>query len=53
MFFELKITKLMKSGCRVLEKTWLVFMGTEIFIAVGVLYVELKAYQFSMVSAVN
>ena len=52
MFFKLKITKILKSGWRGLEKSelpWeLIF-----FVAVGVLPLELLACQVSMVSAVN
>ena len=51
MFFELKITKISKSGWGT-GKEW-VAMETEIFVAVGMLPVELLAYQVSMLSAAN
>ena len=50
MFFKLKITKILKSGQRGLEKSELPW---EFFIVVGVLPLELLACQVSMVSAVN
>ena len=51
MFFKLKITKILKSGWRGLENSELPWKP--IFIAVGVLPLELLACQVSMVSAVN
>jgi len=44
--------KILKSGWRGTRKEW-VAMGTETFIAIGVLHVELLACQISMVSAEN
>ena len=52
MFFKLKITKILKSGWRGLEKSELPW-EPNFFIAVGVLSLELLAFQDSMVSAVN
>ena len=52
MFFKLKITKILKSGWRGLEKSELPW-EPNFFIAVGVLPLKLLAYQVSMVSAVN
>ena len=51
MFFELKITKMLKSGRRVLEKNGLPWKHD--FSATGVLHVELLAYQVSIVSVAN
>ena len=51
MFFKLKITKILKSGWKGLEKSELPWK--RIFIAEGVLPLELLACQVSMVSAVN
>ena len=48
----LKITKILKSGWRRLEKSELPW-EPNFFIAVGVLPLELLACQVSMVSAVN
>ena len=52
MFFKLKITKILKSGWRGMEKSELPWEKI-FFIAVGVLPLGLLAYQVSMVSAVN
>ena len=52
MFFKLKITKILKSGRRGLERSELPW-EQNFFIAVGVLPLELLAYQVSIVSAVN
>ena len=55
MFSKLKITKILISGYKGLEKKKWVAMGMEIVIAVDVLHLELQvlAYQVSMVSAAN
>ena len=51
MFFKLKITKILKSGWRGLEKNELPWEPN--FIGVGVLPLELLACPVSMVSAVK
>ena len=53
MFFKLKITKILKSGWRGLQKSELPWEPNFYSIAVGVLSLELLACQVSMVSAVN
>ena len=50
--FKAEITKILKSGWRGLEKSELPWEPI-LFIAVGVLHLELLACQVSMVSAVN
>jgi len=52
MFFKLKITNILKSSGRGLEKSELPW-EKNFFIAVGVFPVELLAYQVSMNSAAN
>ena len=52
MISKLKITKILKSCWKGLEKSELPW-EPNFFIAVGVLPLELLAYQVSMVSAVN
>jgi len=49
MSFELKITQTLKKVIKDCKD--LIARGTEIFIAAGVLLVELIAYQFAMVAA--
>ena len=52
MFFKLKTTKKIEmEGVEGTRKK--VAIGRKIFIAVGVLHVQLAAYQVSMVSAAN
>ena len=51
MFFKVEITKILKSGWRELEKSELPW--EPIFMAVGVLHLELLACQVSMVSALK
>ena len=49
MVFRAEVPKILKLGWRGLEK--LSYHGNRIFIAIGVLSVQLSAYQVSMVSA--
>lgn len=51
VFFQQKITKILISGWRGLEKSGC--HGNGIFIAVGVLHIKLIASQVSMVAAAN
>ena len=53
MFFELKITYMLKSSGWGLEKSELPWEQNVFIIAVGVFSVELLAYQVSMVCAAN